>query len=108
MEFLKIPAYNTTVDHSYHIYPLQIDLKESKNIKLEFFVKMRSHGINLQVHYIPVHFQPYYQRNYGFNNGDFPVAENFYNQEVSLPIYPDLLTDDVSFVINKIMDVILE
>ena len=49
-------------------------------------------GINLQVHYIPVHMQPYY-RGLGFKAGRFPKAEKFYKEEVSLPIYP-LLTDE--------------
>ena len=62
--------------------------------------------INLQVHYIPVHFQPFYQKNYGFNTGDFPVSESFYKNEVSLPIYPDLSTNDVALVINNLLEII--
>ena len=57
-------------------------------------------GINLQVHYIPVHLQPFYQKNYGFKPGDYPVAEDFYAREVSLPIYPDLSNDDQEKVIK--------
>jgi dTDP-4-amino-4,6-dideoxygalactose transaminase len=58
------------------------------------------------VHYVPIHLQPFYKKKYGFNNGDFPIAENFYRNEVSLPIFPDLLTDDVSMVINNISEII--
>ena len=64
---------------------------------------MKKVGINLQVHYIPIHLQPYYQNRYGFSLGDFPVSENYYRNEISLPIYPDLSMDDVSLVIKNIM-----
>ena len=63
---------------------------------------MKESGINLQIHYIPIHLQPFYQKHYGFNTGDFPVSERFYRNEVSLPIYPDLSNDDQKKVIKKI------
>ena len=59
--------------------------------------------IGTQVHYIPVHTQPFYRKNYGFNFGDFPVAEEFYHNEVSLPIYPSLSFDKVKRVIASIL-----
>jgi len=58
------------------------------------------------VHYIPIHFQPFYGNNYGFKKGDFPISENFYQNEVSLPVYPDLSTDDQKNVIKKIEEYI--
>ena len=63
---------------------------------------MKESGINLQVHYIPVHLQPFYQKNFGFKPGDFSISENFYKQEVSLPIYPDLSKDDQKKVISSL------
>jgi len=103
---LKIPKANNSAKHAYHLYPLQIDFDKLKITKSEFFKKMKESGINLQVHYIPVHLQPFYQKNYGFNTGDYPLSESFYRNEVSLPIYPDLTTDDVSLVLNNIMEII--
>ena len=103
---LKIPKAHNSVKHAYHLYPLQIDFDKLKITKSEFFEEMKKIEINLQVHYIPVHLQPFYQKNYGFNLGDFPVSESFYKNEVSLPIYPDLTTDDVSLVLNNIMEII--
>ena len=75
--------------------------------KEKFFDKMKQVGINLQVHYIPVHLQPFYQKNYGFNSGDFPVSESFYRNEVSLPIYPNISNDDIDMVINEILKIIV-
>jgi len=100
---LKIPENNDSIDHSYHLYPLQIDFEKCSFTKVQFFEKMKESGINLQIHYIPIHMQPFYRKNYGFQKGDFPVSENFYHKEVSLPIYPDLSNKDVSLVIDSIL-----
>ena len=101
---LTIPETDNAVDHAYHLYPLQIDFEKLPLTKTQFFQKMKEAGINLQVHYIPVYLQPFYQKNYGFKPGDFPLSESFYNQEVSLPIYPDLSTNDVSLVDNNLLE----
>ena len=61
---------------------------------------MKSQSINLQVHYIPIHLQPYYRKYFNFKKGDFPKAEKFYENEVSLPIYPDLNNEEVEYVIK--------
>ena len=68
--------------------------------KTEFFEKMKQVGINLQVHYIPVHLQPFYKRNYGFKPGDYPIAEKFYVQVVSIPLYPSLTNAEVQKVVG--------
>ena len=106
IDCLKTPKVQDSFEHSYHLYPLQIDFEKLSISKIEFFEKMKKAGINLQVHYIPIHLQPYYQKNYGFQQGDFPFAEYFYRNEVSLPIYPDLSMDDVSLVIDSVLEII--
>ena len=63
---------------------------------------MRKKNINLQVHYIPIHLQPFYKRKFGFKKGDFPVAEKFYENEVSLPIFFSLKQKQVYKVIKSI------
>jgi perosamine synthetase len=103
---LKIPKTHNYEEHAYHLYPLQIDFEKLPLTKLDFFKKMKNVGIHLQVHYIPIHIQPFYKKNYGFNKGDFPISENFYHNEVSLPVYPDLSTDDQKKVIKKIEEYI--
>ena len=100
---LIIPETHSSIEHAYHLYPLQIDFKKLSLTKAQFFKKMKEVDIKLQVHYIPVHFQPFYQKNYGFNTGDFPVSESFYKNEISLPIYPDLSLDDVDLIVKNII-----
>jgi len=62
----------------------------------------------LEKHWIEANIEYYkrIQNNYGFKPGDYPVAEKFYEKEVSLPIYPDLSTEDVSLVVNNILEII--
>ena len=105
-EILKIPESHSFVDHAYHLYPLQINFEKTTISKPQFFEKMKQAGINLQVHYIPVHLQPYYKKNYGLKEGDYPIAENFYAKEVSLPVYPDLSINDQIKVIEKLSHLI--
>lgn len=115
-----IPNVKKNCKHSYHLYPLQINFDKLSNnvslwrgikgenfsrnnqIKVEFFKKLSKVGINCQVHYIPVHLQPYYRKNYGFKNGDFPIAEKFYEREISIPIYPSLSNKDLKYIANTI------
>lgn len=105
-DMLKIPETHDSVDHGYHLYPLQIDFEKLQLSKLLFFDKMKQAGINLQVHYIPVHLQPYNKKHFGFKSGDYPIAENFYAKEVSLPVYPDLSINDQIKVIEKLSHLI--
>ena len=70
--------------------------------KKELFKKMSKNRINLQVHYIPIHLQPFYKKRFNYKLGDFPVAESFYEREVSLPIYFSLKTKEIYKIINKI------
>ena len=106
VDSLKIPKSQSLVEHAYHLYPVQIEFEKLKMNKSTFFEKMRNNDVNLQVHYIPIHLQPYYRKKYGFDKGDFPISENFYHNEVSLPVYPDLSTDDQKKVIKTIEEFI--
>ncbi|MBC8182576.1 UDP-4-amino-4,6-dideoxy-N-acetyl-beta-L-altrosamine transaminase [candidate division KSB1 bacterium] len=103
IDSLKIPRPHSSIEHAYHLYTLQIDFERLLLSKPEFFEKMKESGINLQVHYIPVHLQPFYQKNFGFKPGDYHVAEDFYRREASLPIYPDLSIDDQGRVIENMV-----
>jgi len=106
IDSLKIPESHSSVEHAYHLYPLQVDFEKLAITKSEFFEKMKELGINLQVHYIPIHLQPFYRKKYKFQKGDFPISEDFYQNEVSLPVYPDLSNKDVSLVIDSKLEII--
>ncbi len=101
---LSTPKVNENVFHAYHLYPLIIDFDNAKVNKKYLYDKMNACGIGLQVHYIPIHLQPYYMQKFGYKIGDFPIAENFYKNEVSMPIYPHLTKKDQKFVIEKLFN----
>ncbi len=102
LKLLRMPKTHNKIKHAYHLYPVKIDFEKLSISKVEFFEEMKNEGIQLQVHYIPVHLQPFYRKKFGFKKGAFSIAENFYHEEVSLPIYPDLSSNDQMFVIKKI------
>lgn len=97
-----IPHISENVKHAYHLYPLQIKFDELKISKKDFFLIMKEKNILLQVHYVPVHLQPFYRKNFGFKEGDFPVAEKFYRNEISIPIYPSLNEEDINYISQTI------
>jgi dTDP-4-amino-4,6-dideoxygalactose transaminase len=66
------------------------------------FDGLRAAGIGVQVHYIPVHLQPYYRR-LGFKEGDFPVAEAYYARAISLPMYAALTDAQQDFVVEQLL-----
>ena len=76
---------------SVHLYVIRIPRTDHRFTRATVFRSMRSEGIGVNVHYIPVHLQPHY-RKLGFNRGDFPESETYYAEAISLPMYP-MLTD---------------
>lgn len=103
-----IPQTTPEAEHAYHLYPLQIKFDDISVVKDVFFQHLRKRKIFCQVHYIPVHLQPYYRRRFGFKEGDFPVSEEFYKREVSIPIYPALEDDQLEYVSAEIFNSMAE
>ncbi len=101
-----IPAVDSKCRHAYHLYPLQIKFDELNISKKEFFEKMKQKHILLQVHYVPVHLQPFYKNNFGFSEGDFPVAEKFYEREFSIPMYPLLTKEDLKYITKTFTEIL--
>ena len=102
LDNLIIPETHNSVDHAYHLYPLRIDFEKLNLTKSDLFKRTKKAGINLQVHYIPVHLLSYYKQRYGHKRGDFPLAENYYDRTISIPLYPSLTNDEVEKVVKNI------
>ena len=101
---LIIPYVSKNVEHAYHLYPLQIKFSNLNITKKTYFYLLKQTGINLQVHYIPVHIQPYYKKKYGFKNNDYKNSITFYKNTFSLPIYPKLKLSEKKYIIKEIID----
>ena len=71
---------------AFHLYPIQIDLKNIGKDRKQIFNELRQNGIGVNVHYIPIHTQPFY-RKLGFQLGDFPNSEAYYNRSISIPLF---------------------
>ncbi len=83
----------------FHLYPVLVEDRR------KFYFDARAVGLNLQVHYIPVHTQPYYQE-LGYKWGDYPNAEDYYNHTISLPLYPDLTDEDLTEIVRRIKSIL--
>ena len=104
---------NSTVAHltqsnecysSYHLYIVrltQCDVEKHKSV----ITGMREQGVIAHLHYIPIHLQPYYQA-LGFSEGDYPNAETYYKQAVTIPLHPTMTANEQQFVIKTLIDLL--
>jgi len=83
--------------HAYHLYIIEVEKRK------ELYDYLRSKQIFAQIHYIPVHLMPYYKE-FGWKSGDLPNAENYYQQCLSLPMYPTLSSEEQDYVIDCIFE----
>lgn len=95
---LTIQKQPQNFKNAYHLYVVRVQDKRK-----EFYEFLRIKGILCQIHYIPVHYMPYYQ-NLGFKKGDFPNAEKYYNECISLPLFPTLKESEFDYIIMHIFD----
>lgn len=72
------------------------------------FDRLREKGLGVNVHYIPVHLQPYYRKRFGTAAGDFPCAEAYYREAVTLPLFASMSEDDVRYVIQTVLETVEE
>jgi dTDP-4-amino-4,6-dideoxygalactose transaminase len=82
-----------------HLYPIQIDLDSVDKSREQIFNELRQNGIGVNVHYIPIHTQPYYLQ-FGFKVGDFPNSEFYYNRAISIPLFHTMTIDQQDEVLN--------
>ncbi len=91
------PAYAYS---AYHLMLMQLDDQANINRK-QLFEQLRAKNIGVNVHYIPIHLQPYYQK-LGFSKSNFPQAEQYYQHCISLPLFPQLTTQELTTIIAEI------
>jgi UDP-4-amino-4,6-dideoxy-N-acetyl-beta-L-altrosamine transaminase len=89
---------------AWHLYVIQLDAALEAR-RREVFERMRAAGIGVNVHYIPVHLQPYY-RDLGFREGDFPNAERYYRRAITLPLHPGLTHAEQDRVVAALREAI--
>ena len=100
-----IPHENKSCDSNFHLYVLLFDFEKIGLDRAQFMRKLNNREIQTQVHYIPVHLQPFYQKHFGTKQGDCPNAEQYYKKCLSIPLFPAMTDDDVKKVIKVIKEV---
>ena len=103
---LTLPYQSKDCYSSIHLYPVQIDIaKKVAKSRKQIFNELRENHIGVNVHYIPIHMQPYFQ-NLGFKDGDFPNSETYYKSALTLPMFSSMTFDqqeEVITVLRKIL-----
>ena len=98
---LRIPGRMDNASSSWHLYIIRLqDAKRHRTI----FNKLQNAGIGVNLHYIPVHLQPYY-RTFGFGYGDFPSAEEYYAHAISIPLHAGLTEVEQNMIVEEIAKV---
>lgn len=99
---LRLPGQHADTASSWHLYVVQV---EDSSCRRKLFEQLRSEGIGVNVHYIPVHTQPHY-RALGFAPGDFPMAEDYYSRAISIPLFASMTEaqqDEVVDTLSKLL-----
>ena len=95
------------VSHAYHLYVVRLDERSIGKSRMEIFHRMRAMGIGVNVHYIPVHMHPFYEKRFGTHKGMCPVAEEAYERIISLPMFPGLSEMQMNYIIEEMKKISL-
>lgn len=109
--FSKIPELITPytkpdIKSSWHLYTIRIKEDKLSCDRNQIIKALKAENIGVNVHYIPIHFHSYYQQNYSYKVGDFPITESIYNFIITLPLFPKMSDKDVEDVIEAVKKVI--
>ena len=98
---LKLPAKQTQSQSAWHLYMVELTQHDRQQV----FQQLHEKGVGVNVHYIPIHLQPFYQQ-LGFKQGDFPISEHFYQNALTLPLFPSLTDLEQNKVIETLHQVL--
>ena len=101
-----IPFQDKRCHSSLHLYPIQIDLNNIDKSRKQVFSMLRKANVGVNVHYIPIHTQQYYLK-FGFQEGDFPVAESFYKSTISIPLFQSMTVKQQGIVVRELKEALL-
>ena len=95
---LTLPISLPERKNVWHLFPILVE----PNLREKLIDALREFNVSSSVHFIPLHLQPFYQKNYGYKKGDLPVSEEVFEREISLPIYPKLTISQVEYICQVI------
>jgi dTDP-4-amino-4,6-dideoxygalactose transaminase len=100
------PSVRADVNPAWHLYAIQLKSEQLSATRETIFRALRTENIGVNVHYIPVHLHPYYMNRFGYNGGEFLVAEKAYERLISLPMFHGMSDEDVEDVICAVQKVL--
>jgi perosamine synthetase len=106
LEAVRVPVVRTGVNPAWHLYPIRLKLERLTADRGRIFRALRAENIGVNVHYIPVHFHPYYRDHLGYRAGEHPIAEDAYERLISLPMFHGMSDQDVEDVIAGVAKVL--
>lgn len=104
LDSLRLPREPPNTQSAWHLYPIRLELEVLSKSRATIFAELRDQGLGVQVHYIPIHLQPYYRQLVGTRWGDLPAAEDAYLRLISLPLFPAMRDADIERVIATVSD----
>ncbi len=102
VDFITCPYERENIDSCFHLYVVKVDFEKIGKSREKLMNELQNKNIGTQVHYIPVHLQPYYRKKFKYKINDYPKAEKYYEQCLSLPLYPKMTDDDTNYVIEQV------
>jgi len=102
---LILPTNYKKAYSAFHLFVVCLKIEEVTLSRKDVFEKLRNEGIGVNVHYIPVHTQPYYQQQ-GFRVGDFPNAEQYYETAISIPLFHGMSHEEQDYVVDRLVEVL--
>ncbi|HVP29106.1 MAG TPA: UDP-4-amino-4,6-dideoxy-N-acetyl-beta-L-altrosamine transaminase [Myxococcota bacterium] len=99
---VECPVERPGVRSAWHLFAVRLHVEALRGGRAAVFAALRARGIGVQVHYVPVHLQPFHRRTLGTRFGDLPVAEDAYLRLVSLPLFPQMADEDVARVVDTL------
>ena len=96
---------NENEKHAHHLYIIKLQPKAWKIDRDNVIRLLNEAGIGTSVHYMPIHMHSYYQKKYGFKPEDFPKSKEYFENVITLPLYPELKTEQVQYIIDTINNV---
>lgn len=102
-----IPTEKNYVKSAWHIYVVQLCLDKLKVNRKKIFEELQKDGLGVQVHYMPLHLQPFYKKKFGCKKGDFPIAEKYYDRAITLPLFPKMANKDIKYIIRSVKKLLI-
>jgi dTDP-4-amino-4,6-dideoxygalactose transaminase len=106
LEEIVLPSVRPEVRHVWHLYPIRVRSERLTIGRDEFIEGLRERGIGTSVHFIPIHYHPYFREAFGFRKGDYPRCEEVFEGLLSLPLYPLMSMEDVARAAEAVREIV--